>query len=73
MVFSIVETSRPTAAPCSARISSRVATSSTVPDVFQASARSATVRSVFFGPDPPIRMGRCAWIGRGATSASWNV
>ena len=30
----------------------------------------ATVRSVFCGPEPPIRIGRWAWIGVGAWTAS---
>ena len=66
-VFSIVETSRPDGgAVLGEDLEPASSTSSIVPDVFQASARSATVRRVFFGPDPPIRIGRCAWIGRGA-------
>ena len=73
MVFSMVPMSRPTSVPCAARISSLARTSSIVPDVFQASARSATVRSVFFGPDPPTRMGKRSWIGRGSHRASWKV
>ena len=35
-------------------------------EVFQPSARSATVRSVLRRPEPPMRIGRCAWTGRGA-------
>jgi hypothetical protein len=73
IVRSIETGSRPTAAQCSRRIASRAATSAIVPDVFQASPERATVRSVFFGPEPPMRIGRWVWIGRGriAASCSW--
>ena len=73
MVFSIVAMSRPTSAQWAARMSTFARTSSSVPDVFQASARSATVRRVFFGPEPPTRIGRRAWTGLGSHRASWNV
>ena len=72
-VRSIAAGSRPTAAQCSRRIASRAATSSTCPDVFQASPERATVRSVFFGPEPPMRIGRWAWTGRGRIAASCSV
>ena len=42
---------------------------STVPAVFHASAREATVRRVFRGPEPPTRIGSRAWTGRGSTTA----
>ena len=66
MVISIVARSRPTSAAWASSVSSVSRTSSTVPDVFQASARSATVRSVFLRPEPPTRIGRCGWTGRGS-------
>ena len=64
-VRSIAAGSRPTVAQCSRRIASRGRHLLEVPDVFQASPERATVRSVFFGPEPPMRIGRWAWIGRG--------
>ena len=73
VVRSIVEGSRPSAAQCSARIRFRSAISSSVPDAFQPSPYRATVRSVFRGPAPPIRIGRCAWMGRGSWLASRSV
>ena len=42
------------------------------PPCSSASPRRAVVRSVFFGPLPPIRIGRWAWIGRGSQIASWS-
>ena len=44
----------------------RRATSSSVARRVPRSPYRASVRSVFFGPEPPIRIGRCAWTGRGA-------
>jgi len=50
---SIVAGSRPRSAQCRRSAVSWAATSSNVPVVFQASARRATMRSVFRGPEPP--------------------
>ena len=69
-VRSIVAGSRPTAAQCSRRIASRASTSSSVPDVFQASACRATIRRVFLGPLPPTRMRKRGWSGSGEITAS---
>ena len=43
------------------------------PPVFHASAYLATVRSVFFSPSPPIRIGSRAWTGGGSLRTSRRV
>ena len=65
-VRSIVAGSRPTAAQCSSQ--DRLACRDLVEFAvrFQPSARRATVRSVFLGPQPPTRIGRWSWSGAGA-------
>ena len=53
-----------------ARISLASAIRSGSPYPFHRSAYRAVVRSVLFGPDPPMRIGSRAWTGRGSQTAS---
>ena len=57
-VNSISLTSRPTSAQCCFRTSTLWAIMSSGPMPFHMSAYLATVRSVFFSPEPPIMIGR---------------
>ena len=66
----MVSGSRPISAQRSRIVASFVRSSSSEPPAFHWSPYRASVRSVFLGPEPPIMIGRCGWIGRGATSAS---
>ena len=65
-VSSISAMSRPTAAQCSSRTATLRRRSSVLPIAFHISAYIATVRRVFFSPEPPIMIGRCGWTGRGS-------
>ena len=46
------------------------ASTSGVPKAFHWSPYLASVRSVFFSPEPPIMIGRWGWIGRGRATRS---
>ena len=69
-VNSISETSRPTSAQCWRRTSTLWAITSSGPIAFQMSAYLATVRRVFFSPEPPIMIGRWGWTGSGTVAQS---
>ena len=53
-------------------MASLAASCSGVPYAFHRSPWRAISGSVFFGPEPPIRIGRCGWTGLGAQTASWK-
>ena len=65
--------SRPTASQCPWSTSILCCIFSTVPIPFHMSAYVATVRSVFFSPEPPIMIGRRFWSGSGwwRRSSNW--
>ena len=72
LVSSISAMFRPTASQWPWRTSTLCASISVEPIAFHWSAYFATVRSVFFSPEPPTRIGRRAWRGRGRSTRSWN-
>ena len=73
-VRSISRSSRPTVAQWRTRRPPPARPAGARPPRLQASAYSATSRSVTLRPLPPMRMGRCAWTRRGRLTASaWTA
>ena len=71
-VSSICDMSRPTAAQCSSRTATFRRRNSVLPIAFHMSAYIATVRRVFFSPEPPIMIGMRGCSGRGNCRSSSN-
>src|SRR5262245_29437125 len=64
-VRSISSKGRPTSAQRPRKVSPSCAIRSGGPKPFHRSAYRAVVRRVLVGPEPPMRIGRWAWSGRG--------
>ena len=71
VVRSISRSSRPIASQWRMSAASASLTASSVPPTLFASPYFATSLSVTSRPLPPMRMGRCAWIGGGSLRTSF--